>query len=453
MRRAAAVVDVDAVRLGGGDLVLDAELLEDERRDRRGGAVGAVDQHAQAGTVDRRPAAAGDPAPRSARRRPRARRDSPTPAPVGSAPSASISASTRSSSASSSLKPSAPKSLMPLSGNGLCEAEMTAPQARALLAHEHRRCRASAARRRAARRRRPRRCRRRARPRASGRSGACRGRRAPPACAAPRSRANSARARGRARARARASSTSPLATPRTPSVPNSRQPCAAAQRFENCGRRRAPLRPAFLRSTSRASRVRKPCSLERGAQLGIGLDERPGDAVAQRAGLAADAAAVQARAHVEALGLLGHDQGRGDDGAQVAAREVLLERASVDSDRAAARRQRHAGDRGLALAGAAIGRGLCHRSQSLRIARAAALGCWASCGCVGPAYTFSLRSCARPRRLRGSMPRTACRMTSSGRALEHLGERALLEAAVVPGVAVVDLLLQLLARHADALGS
>ena len=28
------------------------------------------------------------------------------------------------------------------------------------------------------------------------------------------------------------------------------------QRFENCGRRRAPLRPAFLRSTARASRVR-----------------------------------------------------------------------------------------------------------------------------------------------------------------------------------------------------
>ena len=32
------------------DLVLDAELGEDERRDRRGGAVGAVDEHAQAGT-------------------------------------------------------------------------------------------------------------------------------------------------------------------------------------------------------------------------------------------------------------------------------------------------------------------------------------------------------------------------------------------------------------------
>ena len=47
VRRADAVVDVDAVGLGGRDLVLDAELREDERRDGRGGAVGAVDEHAQ----------------------------------------------------------------------------------------------------------------------------------------------------------------------------------------------------------------------------------------------------------------------------------------------------------------------------------------------------------------------------------------------------------------------
>ena len=36
-------------------------------------------------------------------------------------------------------------------------------------------------------------------------------------------------------------------------------------------------------------------------------------------------------------------------------------------------------------------------------------------GCSGPAYTLSLRSCWRPRRLRGIMPLTARRMTSSGR--------------------------------------
>ena len=52
---------------------------------------------------------------------------SPSAAPVGSSP-CSISSTTRSSSASSSLNPSRPKSLMPLSGNGLCDAEMTAPR-------------------------------------------------------------------------------------------------------------------------------------------------------------------------------------------------------------------------------------------------------------------------------------------------------------------------------------
>ena len=70
----------------------------------------------------------GRPGRRSARRRPRAGATRPRPAPVGRAPASLISASTRSSSSSPSLKPSAPKSLMPLSGNGLCEAEMTTPR-------------------------------------------------------------------------------------------------------------------------------------------------------------------------------------------------------------------------------------------------------------------------------------------------------------------------------------
>ena len=43
------------------------------------------------------------------------------------------------------------------------------------------------------------------------------------------------------------------------------------------------------------------------------------------------------------------------------------------------------------------------------------LGFWASWGCSEPAYTFSLVSCWRARRLRGSIPFTALRMTSSGR--------------------------------------
>ena len=49
--------------------------------------------------------------------------------------------------------------------------------------------------------------------------------------------------------------------PRTPSVPNSLRSAVKSrdQRFENWGRLRAFLRPAFLRSTWRASRVRNPC--------------------------------------------------------------------------------------------------------------------------------------------------------------------------------------------------
>ncbi len=79
-------------------------------------------------------------------------------------------------------------------------------------------------------------------------------------------------------------------------------------------------------------------------------------------------------------------------------------------------------------------------------------GFCAACGWSGPAYTFSLRSWARPSRLRGSMPLTARRMTSSGRRVEHLLERAAAQAAWVAGVAVVALLLALVAGHRDLLG-
>jgi len=51
-----------------------------------------------------------------------------------------------------------------------------------------------------------------------------------------------------------------------------------------------------------------------------------------------------------------------------------------------------------------------HQDRSSRSA-----GRCAMCGCSGPAYTFSLVSCFRASRLRGIMPLTAIRMTSSGR--------------------------------------
>ena len=79
-------------------------------------------------------------------------------------------------------------------------------------------------------------------------------------------------------------------------------------------------------------------------------------------------------------------------------------------------------------------------------------GFWASCGCSGPAYTFSLRSCWRASRLRGSMPFTASRMTSSGRRCEHLLERPRAQAPGIAGVVVVELGRALVAGHVDLLG-
>ena len=64
-----------------------------------------------------------------------------------------------------------------------------------------------------------------------------------------------------------------------------RSPCCL-QRLEYCGALRAFLRPYFFDSFSRASRVRKPACFSGGTQLGVELDERPGDAEAQGAGLA-----------------------------------------------------------------------------------------------------------------------------------------------------------------------
>ena len=66
------------------------------------------------------------------------------------------------------------------------------------------------------------------------------------------------------------------------------------QRLEYCGALRAFLRPYFLLSFSRGVAGEEAGLLQRGPQLGVELDERPGDAEAQGAGLAADAAAVDA---------------------------------------------------------------------------------------------------------------------------------------------------------------
>ena len=264
--RAAVVVDVACRRARRGCTVdVGAEPLERERGQAVRGAVGAVEHHRGA----RR---GGD---RRGRRR-GARRslgtscdrpsDPPTPAPDGPAgrlaeDRARSSASMRSSTSSGSLRPPGANSLMPLSAKGLCEAEIIAPA--------HRLGRG---------RRRP--------PPASGttpRSSTSTPSAAKPAASAASSRGPemrvsrptttrsppSTRAAARPRARVSSGVSSVLATPRTPSVPNcERHGRRARQRLEYCGALRAFLRPYFLLSFSRASRVRRPAFFSVGRSSG-----------------------------------------------------------------------------------------------------------------------------------------------------------------------------------------
>src|SRR3954449_6400951 len=92
-------------------------------------------------------------------------------------------------------------------------------------------------------------------------------------------------------------------------------------------------------------------ALQWNAQLRIRLDERAGDAVANRAGLAGEAASVHAHAQVVLALEIGGTQWRGGDRSPDGAGEVLLERPPVDPGGAVAGPEDDARDRGLALAG------------------------------------------------------------------------------------------------------
>src|SRR3546814_4320901 len=92
------------------------------------------------------------------------------------------------------------------------------------------------------------------------------------------------------------------------------------------------------------------------------LDQRAGDAQADRTGLAGGAAAAGGDEDVEALGVLGQLERLAHDHARGLAAEELVERTLVDGDLAGAAAQEHAGGGGLATAGAVI-LGDCHRSE------------------------------------------------------------------------------------------
>src|SRR5215211_7468200 len=339
-----------------------------------------------------------------------------------------------------------------------------------------------------------------------------------------------------ARPRATASSgvrSSPTG-PRTPSVPNSLRFAVreagsiggAPNAGPSAGAATSALRElrtlAGLLETRLApllaARVarQQPSALELPSQLRIDLAQGPRDAVTHRPGLAGDAPAVYADAHVHVALVSGGDQGLSRHRLVEGARKVLVELAPVDLEAAAPGQHDHTGDRALALPGGLdpyvalerdrrfagrrrllagllggrrlaprpllgfglaagallggelsllldrdrlelgsgdsvllllalgrrslllLGRGLglgCLFLGGLRRLLGGSLflllvlslflghqssissvrGCCAAWGWSGPAYTFSFVSCLRPSRLRGSIPRTASRITSSGR--------------------------------------
>ena len=155
--------------------------------------------------------------------------------------------------------------------------------------------------------------------------------------------------RTRAAARPRASTSSGVrsrfATPRTPSVPNFSMHEEDAQTHCERGRDQrlrvlrslAGLLEAVLLGLLLTGVAREEAGLlEGGAQLGVELDERPGDAEAQGTGLAGGATAEDRGVDVVGLGELGGAQRLGEDHLVGLRREVVGERALVDGDGAVA---------------------------------------------------------------------------------------------------------------------
>ena len=89
------------------------------------------------------------------------------------------------------------------------------------------------------------------------------------------------------------------------------------------------LWPYFLRSTTRKSRVRKPSFLSGPRDRLVG-DQRLGEAVAHRAGLARKAAARDRHGEVILADAVGHDERLMKNHAQHGAREIDLHRLAVD---------------------------------------------------------------------------------------------------------------------------
>src|SRR5213593_1929370 len=146
-------------------------------------------------------------------------------------------------------------------------------------------------------------------------------------------------------------------------------------------RRLARLVQARLLALDDTSVARQEAGpLERDAQLGIGLDERSGDAVTDGACLSTRAAAVNADPDVEGslhpCRLQRRQRGRAVRGA----RKVVLDRAPVEPCVPVAGTQNHSCDGRLPLARPTVLRELTHLSSHF-----SGCGACGPCGCSGPA--------------------------------------------------------------------
>src|SRR3954469_7493892 len=161
-------------------------------------------------------------------------------------------------------------------------------------------------------------------------------------------------------ARPRASASSAVsfvpAAPRTPSVPNRRRTKAAGLALGELRALAGLLEPGLLALLHARVTREKAAALELAAEVRVRLEERAGDAVAQRVGLGGDAATVHARDDVE-LRLEADGLERvADRLLQRVPGEEVLERPGAarvrarDAELARAGREVHTGHGALALA-------------------------------------------------------------------------------------------------------
>src|SRR5581483_10110974 len=131
-------------------------------------------------------------------------------------------------------------------------------------------------------------------------------------------------------------------------------PALEASTLRELGRLAGLVQPRLLALHLARVARQEALPLERHAELRVRLDERPGDAVPDRARLAADAAAVHAHAQVVRARGASDLERRHRELAVQGPREVLLERPAVDPRLPVARTQDDPRDRRLALARAQV---------------------------------------------------------------------------------------------------